>query len=290
MRAKIKLFLRVAKAPLCLMVGFSTALGYLLANPFFSLDLYMSSCGVFFLACGAASINSIQEKDADACYKRTRNRPVATGKVSPKAAALFAIINCTIGLSLLVFCGNALMPFFLGLAALGIYNVIYTPLKPISELAILPGTVSGVFPPFIGWISGHGQLFDPLIWTVMALFFLWQPPHFCLILLEYTEDGHQKHRFRNLVTRFTVKKVKKIIAIWLLAFLTIVLSLTALPGYLSQGIRFILAAGAPVFVTVFLIHLFLDKNPRYKMLFVSLNGFMFSIMVLLTFSSIMETI
>ena len=246
------------------MVASSTAFGYLLAHPSFSLNLSFSTVGVFFLACGAASINSIQEKVSDASYARTRNRPVASGKVSKKAAAIFALANTAIGLILLALCGNSLLPFFLGLAALTIYNFIYTPLKPISELSLLAGGISGALPPCIGWVAGQGNPFDPIIWAVMALFFLWQPPHFCLILLEYADDYRKKGRFTNLITRFSVARVKKIIAIWLLAFLSIILSLTILPGYLPHAIRLTLAAGGPVFVVIFLLYLFLCSSPRYE--------------------------
>ena len=276
--------------PLCLMVASSTFFGYFLVQPTVDLQLFKSFSGVFFLACGAASLNSIQEKASDAEYKRTCHRPVATGQVSKRKASYFTVVNCLLGLILLVLCGNNLLPFFLGVAALVIYNLIYTPLKQFTEISLLAGGISGALPPAIGWTSGGGNIFDPLIWAIMALFFLWQPPHFCLILLEYAEDYRKKRQFTNLITRFTVARVKKIIAIWLLAFLSIVLSLTILPGYLSQSVRFALATGAPIFVALFLLHLFLSRAPRYKLLFVSLNGFMISIMALLTFSSIIDRI
>ena len=288
--SQIKLFQQTAKAPLCLMVAASAGFGYFLVEPAGSLNLMLSFTGVFFLACGAASFNSFQEKESDAAYTRTCHRPVASGLISKQHAVYFAVTNCVIGLMLLVLCGNTLLPFLLGLTALSIYNLIYTPLKQVSEFSVLAGGISGAIPPAIGWTSGGGNLSDPLIWAVMALFFLWQPPHFCLILLEYAEDYRNKRQFTNLITRFSVSRVKKIIAIWLLAFLTILLSLTILPGYFSLSVRFILAAGGPVFVAVFLLYLFLNKNPHYKMLFVSLNGFLFSIMALLTFSSFIETI
>ncbi|MFT5726147.1 MAG: protoheme IX farnesyltransferase [Desulforhopalus sp.] len=284
------LYSKVAKMPLCLMVAFSTLFGYFLIQPTVDLQLLKSFSGVFLLACGAASLNSIQEKVSDAAYKRTCRRPVATGQVSKHNASYFTAVNCVLGLMLLALCGNDLLPFFLGLAALIIYNFVYTPLKQFTEISLLAGGISGALPPAIGWTSGGGNIFDPLIWAVMALFFLWQPPHFCLILLEYAEDYRKKRQFTNLITRFSVARVKKIIAIWLLAFLTIVLSLTILPGYLSQSVRFALATGGPLFVALFLLHLFLCRAPRYKLLFVSLNGFMFSIMALLTFSSIIDTI
>lgn len=272
------------------MVASSSAFGYLLVAPSFSLNLSFSTLGVFFLACGAASFNSVQEKDADAAYERTKNRPVASGQVSIQAASVFATLNCVLGLILLYLCGNALLPLALGIASLIIYNLIYTPLKQISEFALIPGGISGALPPYIGWLSAGGEVSNPLILAVMALFFLWQPPHFCLILLEYAEDYRKKKRFENLVTRFTVARVKRIIAIWLLSFLSIILLLTILPSFLSQGFRLTLALGGPIFIAVFLLYLFLSKAPRYKMLFVSLNGFLVSVMALLTFSSVLDTL
>ncbi len=272
------------------MVASSSAFGYILTHPALSLNLILSTFGVFFLACGAASFNSVQEKDADAAYERTRNRPVASGQVSSQTASLFATLNCILGLLLLSFCGNNFLPLALGITSLIIYNLIYTPLKRVSEFALIPGGISGALPPYIGWLSGGGEPSNPLILAVMALFFLWQPPHFCLILLEYAEDYRKKKRFENLVTRFTVARVKRIIAIWLLGFLTVILFLTIVPSFLTQGIRFTLALGAPVFIAAFLLYLFLSKAPRYKMLFVSLNGFLVSVMALLTFSSVLDTL
>ncbi|MFT5699110.1 MAG: protoheme IX farnesyltransferase [Desulforhopalus sp.] len=286
----ISAYARLGKTPLVLMVASSTSFGYLLYHPELTNQLLLSFLGVFFLAWGAASFNSVQEKEADSLYQRTRNRPVATGEISKETASIFAFVSCILGLSLLYFCGNNYLPMALGVAALIIYNLIYTPLKPISEFALIPGGISGALPPYIGWLSAGGETSSPLIWAIMALFFLWQPPHFCLILLEYAEDYRKKGKFQNLITRFSVVRVKKIIAVWLLAFLSIVLLLTILPSFLPQSVRLTLAAGGPLFVAGFLFHLFMVKKPRYKMLFISLNSFLFSIMALLTFSSILDTL
>lgn len=283
---KFKLFYQTSKATLCLMVASSTLLGYFLATPYFTSQGLYSFLGVFFLACGAASFNSVQEKDADAAYQRTSKRPVASGRVSKKQATLLATTLCTAGLALLGFAGNNLLPLLLGVLALIIYNLIYTPLKAQTEFALIPGGISGALPPYIGWVSGGGPPLHPLIWAVMALFFLWQPPHFCLILLQYAEDYRSKKKFQNFITKFSKQRVKRLIAVWLLAVLSIVLLLAAIPGILSETTRILLVGGAPVFIALFLIHLFMSRQPRYKILFISLNGFMASVMALLTFSSI----
>lgn len=272
------------------MVAASTAFGYLIAQPALNTQFILSFLGTFLLACGAASFNSIQEKDSDASYTRTCKRPVASGLISKQHATYFAVLNCTLGLLLLALIGNTLLPFFLGLAALIIYNFIYTPLKPYSEFALLPGGLSGALPPAIGWTSAGGQLGDPMILTVMALFFLWQPPHFCLILLEYADDYRKKGTFQNLITKIPADRVKRIIAVWLLAFLSVVLLLTILVHYLPQTVRFTLVACTPLFGAGFLFHLFRVKHPRYKILFISLNGFLVGIMGLLSISSILNTL
>jgi len=272
------------------MVAFSSAFGYFLAQPTLNTQFILSFTGVFFLACGAASFNSIQEKESDAAYTRTCKRPVASGLISTQQATFFAIANCTLGLVLLTLCSATLLPFFLGLAAIIIYNFIYTPLKPYSEFALLPGGLSGSLPPAIGWTSGGGQLSDPMILTVMALFFLWQPPHFCLILLEYAEDYRKQSTFQNLITKIPADRVKRIIAVWFLAFLSVVLLLSILVHYLPQSVRFALVACTPLFGAGFLFHLFRVKHPRYKVLFISLNSFLVGIMGLLSISSILNTL
>lgn len=267
------------------MVACSTAFGYLLARPSFNSHFTYSFLGVLFLACGAAAFNSIQEKDSDANYQRTCHRPVAKGVISSQHAVIFAIICCIAGLLLLALSGDNLMPFVLGVVSLIIYNLIYTPLKKQSSFALIPGGISGAIPPYIGWISGGGATFHPLIWAVMALFILWQPPHFCLILLEYADDYRQKRNAHNLITKLSKKRVKRIITVWLLAFLSILLLFTTLPDFLSTPARFALVIGALIFVSVFLAHLFHSKTPRYKVLFIALNGFLLSVMTLLTFST-----
>lgn len=282
----ISQFSRLAKIPLCLMVGLSSGFGYFLAKPAFSPDLLLTTLAVFLLSCGAAAFNSLQEKETDAKYERTRHRPIVTGSISEQTALIFAITNCCAGSVILLLSGNTLVPFLLGLSALIIYNLVYTPLKPISEFALIPGGIAGALPPYIGWTSGGGYLFEPMIWGVMALFFLWQPPHFCLILLEYASEYQGKHNLKNLITRFSANRIKKIIAIWLLSFMCTVLFLTVLPGFLPQSARVILVITAPVFVLLFLLHLFQSSSPRYRILFVSLNSFLFSIMAVVTLSSL----
>lgn len=279
---------KLTKAKLCLMVGLSTAFGFHLYGQPAWVALAAAAVGVFLLACGAAALNSIQEKEYDATFERTRTRPLVTGALTVSEAYVAAAIAIGGGLSLLWLCCDSTVPMLLGITALVVYNGIYTPLKPYTEFSLIPGGISGALPPLIGWHAAGGSLTDPLIWAVMALFFLWQPPHFCLILLEYRNDRRKQKPYLNLATRFSTPRVKKIISIWLFSFTTVVLFFTWLPGLLSPPAKLALALAAPLFLTVFLYHLHVHQRPRYKLLFISLNSYLLCLMMLLTVGSTIQ--
>lgn len=279
---------KLTKAKLCLMVGLSAAFGFHLYGQPAGLSLAAVATGVFLLACGGAALNSIQEKEYDALFERTRTRPLVTGALSVPAAYGVTAIAIGIGLTLLWLCCDSITPMLIGVVALLVYNGIYTPLKPFTEFSLIPGGISGALPPLIGWNAAGGTLTDPLIWAVMALFFLWQPPHFCLILLEYRNDRRKNKRYINLATRFSTPGVKKIISIWLFSFTTVVLFLTWLPGLLSPPAKLALALAAPLFLTGFLYHLHAHRRPRYKLLFISLNSYLLCLMMLLTVGSTIQ--
>ncbi|WP_051309719.1 UbiA family prenyltransferase [Desulfogranum japonicum] len=277
---------KLAKVPLCLMVGLSTAFGYLLSHRFDQLlTMAAVSFGVVLLACGGASLNSIQERSQDSLCARTSKRPLVTGTLTLHLAWVITIILITAGSCLLCISQGVSWVLFLGLFAVIIYNFIYTPLKTRTELALIPGGISGSLPPLIGWYASEGSFANPLIWAVAALFFLWQLPHCCLVLLEYRESAKKNNCFMNLVTRCSTARVKRIVTAWLVSFTLVVLLFTGLPGFLTQPFRTGLLLAAPLFLLFFVHQLFFREAPHYKMLFVSLNGYMICLMVLLTIGS-----
>jgi heme o synthase len=280
---------KLTKAKLCLMVGLSASFGFFLYEQQALYHLAAATIGVFLLACGAGALNSIQEKEHDATFDRTRSRPLVTGALSLPAAYFVTAASIGSGALFLWLCFDSTTPLVTGLAALVIYNGIYTPLKQVSEFSLIPGGISGALPPLIGWSGAGGGMHDPLIWAIMTLFFLWQPPHFCLILLEYRDDRRKNRRYVNLVTRFSTPSVKNIISIWLFSFTTVVLFFTWLPGLLIQPVRLTLVLTAPLFLACFLYHLHVNNSPRYKMLFISLNSYLICLMILLTVGSTIQS-
>jgi protoheme IX farnesyltransferase len=96
-----------------------------------------------------------------------------------------------LGLVLLGMTGPVVAAF--GAFAVFWYNGLYTPLKQRTAFAAIPGALVGAVPPVMGWTAGQGELTDPKLFALSMLFFLWQIPHFWLLLLgdrdEYTAAG-----------------------------------------------------------------------------------------------------
>ena len=148
--------------------------------------IFLPLAGLFILACGCGALNQYQERALDARMPRTRRRPLPAGEIRPRAALLFAASLMPPGLFLLLRGGTSAA--LLGLAAAIWYNGVYTSLKKRTALALLPGALVGAIPPAIGWVSAGGDLADPRLPALCGLLFLWQVPHFGLLLLVHGEE------------------------------------------------------------------------------------------------------
>src|SRR5262249_8834002 len=159
----------------------TSAAGYYLATvgtPELSGMAY-AVAGTTFVAAGAAVLNQVYERDTDALMRRTRQRPLPAGRITPAAALGFGLVLACIGVALRTAKANVVAAF-LALATLAIYLVIYTPMKRHSASATLCGAVPGALPPLIGWSAARGTLSAGGL-ILFAIVFLWQIPHFMAI-------------------------------------------------------------------------------------------------------------
>lgn len=139
------------------------------------------------LSCMAASVfNQVIERDTDALMDRTKNRPIAAGRIAQKPALVFGALLTVAGVGLLagfgLYLAAALCAF-----TIASYAVIYTPLKKHTSLALLIGAVPGALPPMIGYAAANNSL-GPAAWLLFAIMFVWQVPHFLAIAWLYRED------------------------------------------------------------------------------------------------------
>lgn len=185
-----RMIMDVTKMRLNALVLLTTAVGYFLgrdgAAEFDWSRLAITLVGTGFAAASAAMLNQVIEQTRDAKMHRTRNRPIASGRLSAPLTLLvalalgyggFAILSGWVGL----------IPGLLAVSNVVIYAAIYTPLKPITTTNTLFGAICGAIPPMIGWSAATGEL-EAGAWVLGGLLFVWQLPHFFALAWMYRED------------------------------------------------------------------------------------------------------
>lgn len=260
----------LAKVPLCLLVGCSTVFGYILADPVLSPRTFFTGWGIFVIAAGAATLNSMQEYRLDGELERTRSRPLPQGLLTPAEAGVQALVLLCFGLLILFTAGRTLLPTLVAVCAVFLYNGVYTPLKKKTVLAIIPGAICGALPPYIGWLGGGGKAVGFTAALLIVLFVLWQVPHFWLVLLTFKED-YASSELPNFLQQFREDSMKRFFVTWIGALVTIMLMFLILPFPLGWPFRAIIIANACLLLGVFFYGLVIRKISNYRLLFIVLN-------------------
>jgi protoheme IX farnesyltransferase len=171
-----------------LLVLLTTAVGYYLAaaHPINPLALFHAVFGTALAAAGAAALNQWWERRLDALMHRTKTRPIPAGRMLPRDALILGCLLSLAGVIYLTIKCNALSAA-LAAATIIIYIFAYTPLKRVSTFNTLVGAIPGALPPMVGWAAASGRI-DPGAWSLFAILFCWQLPHFFAIAWMYRED------------------------------------------------------------------------------------------------------
>ncbi len=163
-------------------------LGYPQAlTPFPFERLFHLLAGTLLVASGAGALNQYLEYSFDARMRRTSRRPVAAGRLSPVSAFWFGMSLAVIGAAHLWLFANVLAAS-LAIITLTSYLFIYTPLKRKTPLCTVAGAFAGAMPPLIGWAAASGSVASAQAWSLYAMLFFWQFPHFMAIAWMYRED------------------------------------------------------------------------------------------------------
>lgn len=184
----ISLFCELVKARLTFLVLLTTLVGFYIGSigAVSVSTLLYALAGTGLLACGAAALNQLLERQHDARMRRTENRPLPSGRLQPEVALIFGGVASVLGLILLVWKVN-LLTSFLGAITLISYLFVYTPLKRVTWLNTAIGAIPGALPPLMGWTAARGEL-GGAGWSLFAILFFWQIPHFLAIAWLYRED------------------------------------------------------------------------------------------------------
>jgi protoheme IX farnesyltransferase len=183
-------FLELTKPRITVFILMSTAIGFLfgahLAPGWTWLQLLQTLFGTGLIASGTAALNQWYESEPDGKMRRTKARPIPSGRLTSKQAFIFGVALSAAGFVELCLGVNVLTGL-LGLFTLASYLFVYTPLKRVSPMSTTIGAIPGAMPPLIGYAASSGRLnFEAGI--LYAILFLWQFPHFYAIAWMYRDD------------------------------------------------------------------------------------------------------
>lgn len=143
--------------------------------------------GIGLASAGASVFNNYYDRDIDRLMKRTCQRPLPSGRLSPKSALVFGISLSAASFILLASFVN-LLSAVLAVLAIFIYSYIYTVvLKRKTHLATEIGGISGALPPVIGWVAVRGGFGVEAV-ILFSMMFLWQPAHFWSLAMRHRTD------------------------------------------------------------------------------------------------------
>jgi protoheme IX farnesyltransferase len=188
-RATWRHYLELTKPRLSFMSVITAMVGYLAAVPYTYWDwkrTLLVVLGTALCAGGVAALNMWMESDTDAKMERTAGRPIPAGIIAPGSAFVVGWVLCLSGLVVLFKFVNGYSAF-IALATIVAYLAIYTPAKRWSRWNTELGAISGALPPMIGWAAA-GRSNPGLGWSLFAILYMWQMPHFFALAWTYRKD------------------------------------------------------------------------------------------------------
>ena len=210
----IKDFFVVTKFVLSFAVSLSALFAYIMAKGEIGLDMFLATLAVLLVAMGVSTLNQVQEYRSDAKMTRTKNRPIASGRMSPRTGMIIAMLLIALSL-LLIYSLLGLTGVNLFMFAFIWYNAMYTPLKKKSALAVIPGAILGVIPPAIGWLVAGHSLKELEFIAIAAYYFIWQVPHFWLLVMLFHGD-YKDGGYPTAMRLFGQGSLQRLTFVWLI--------------------------------------------------------------------------
>jgi protoheme IX farnesyltransferase len=259
-RAHWRDYLEICKPRVVLLMLLCSVVGMFLATPgMVPLDvLVFGTLGIALVAASAAAVNHIADAEIDARMERTRERPVATGRITMRQGLVFATITGTFGFAVLYALINPLTAW-LNLASWIGYGIVYTLfLKRATPQNIVIGGLFGAAPPLFGWAAVSGTV-EPGALLLVLIIFAWTPPHFWALALDRKEEyRHAK------IPMLPVTHGEQYTRWHILFYTLILLAISLLPFAIGMsGLIYLAAALALGAVFVYwAVVLLRNRNPR----------------------------
>jgi protoheme IX farnesyltransferase len=181
-------YTEIAKPRISLMVLLTVSCGYMLGmeTSSVSITLLHACFGIAVVAVGSSAVNQWIERKTDGQMRRTMNRPLPSGRLAPSEVLVFGLAAAGFGCAYLTLLVNTQTALLAGLTFV-LYAGVYTPLKRVTSLCTAVGAIPGALPPVLGRMAAGGR-WDWSAFSLFAVLFMWQFPHFFAIAWLHRED------------------------------------------------------------------------------------------------------
>jgi len=237
-------YYELTKPRVVMLIVFTAIVGMFLAVPGWpDLDaLFFGTLGIGLASSSAAVFNHVLDHRTDILMMRTRGRPLPQGKLTERAALIFASVLCVASMVILWFLVNPLTAALTFGSLIG-YAVVYTVfLKRATPQNIVIGGAAGAAPPVLGWTAVTGEATSSAL-LLFLIIFVWTPPHFWALAIarkeEYEKVGipmlpvtHGDEYTRLNILLYTI----------LLSLITIIPYLTGMSGVIYLSVALVLDA------------------------------------------------
>jgi len=221
--------------------------------------------GTFLSSSGASMLNQYMEREYDAKMFRTQNRPLPSNKIKPRDVLLLGLFLCFLGPIILFYFINILTAA-ISFLTIVTYLLVYTPLKRVSSLNTIVGSIPGALPPVGGWVAATGNI-ELKAMMLFGILFCWQIPHFLSLAIIYKDD-YKRGGFKMLPS---ISNDTNGITFQIL-FFTMALIYTSIGIYFVNIVSYIYVIGAIILGLIFLFYssaiLFEYSSKKIKRIFI----------------------
>ena len=255
---KVKSYADLTKLRLSSLVVVSALLGYMIAPGDVNyLQMIYLFAGGFLITGSSNEFNQVWEKDLDKLMKRTKNRPLPLGNLSVIESLIFAGVIGIGGIVFLWMVNHTCA--LLGVLALLLYVLVYTPLKTKTPFAVFVGALPGSIPPMLGYVAASGS-FGLEAGILFMIQFFWQFPHFWAICWKL-DDDYKLAGFRLLPSGFRDKKS----AFQIMLYSGFLIPITMLPWAVSMSgiLSMFFGIGASLCMLIPSVKLFRTLDMKY---------------------------
>lgn len=276
----LRIFFKLIKATISFPVTFLCFAGYYLHTNHVDYRIWLACAGVFLLSSASSALNQVIEQKYDAIMERTKNRPLPSGQITTNTAIIIVICLFLLGTGSLM--ALSITSALLGLLAVAWYILVYTLLKRKTPFATIPGSLIGALPVLIGWTAAGGSLTNVPILLIATFIFLWQIPHFWLLMIVYGTD-YEKAGFPTLFRIFSARNLKFWTMCWIITLAMFSFFFVPFEMVNSNASKMILLLANIGIIALSGLYLISGKNLGLKKLFHYLNLYMLAVVIIILF-------